>query len=66
MSLSFNQASSEQDPTLSLPPSTSKDTRLVRERLLALAIEDFRDRCDNDDDNFSGEEIGSGDDSGGK
>ena len=42
----------------------SKDTRLVRERLLALAVEDFRDRCDNDDDNFSGEEIGSGDDSG--
>jgi hypothetical protein len=43
-----------------------KDTRLVRERLLALAIEDFRGPCDDDDDNFSGEEIGSGDDSGGE
>ena len=44
--------------------SISKDTCLPRERLLALAIDDFRGPC-GDDDNFSGEEIGSGD-SGGK
>ena len=50
--------------------SISKDTCLPRERLLALAIDDFRGPCDGGDDdndnNFSGEEIGSGDDSGGK
>ena len=55
---------SEGDPTPSLPLSILKDTCLLRERLLALAIHECRGACDDDD--FSGEERGSGEDSGGK
>ena len=50
--------------TRSLPLSILKDTCLPLERLPALAKDDFRGPFD--DENLSGEETDSGDDSGGK